>query len=154
VPRPVFAHGLLFVSSGFDRPILYAINPSHASGDATATNVAWTQPKAAPCTPSTLAVGDELYFVSDGGIVSCADAVTGELHWSERLAGNFSASPVFAEGRVYFQNETGATYVLKAGKTYELIATNDLTEPTLASLAVTDGALFVRSEKYLRRIQP
>jgi outer membrane protein assembly factor BamB len=154
VPRPVFAHGLLFVSSGFDRPVLYAIKPAQAKGDATATNIAWTQDKGAPCTPSTLSAGDELYFVSDGGIVSCVNAMTGELYWSERLAGNFSASPVAAEGRIYFQNETGVTYVVKAGKTFELIATNDLAEPTLASLAVTNGAIFIRSERYLRRIKP
>jgi outer membrane protein assembly factor BamB len=99
-----------------------------------------------------LVLGDELYFVSDAGIASCADAKTGEIHWSERLGGGFSASPFAAEGRVYFQNETGSTFVLKAGKTYELLAKNDIGEPTLATCAVTDGALFLRSEKFLRKI--
>jgi outer membrane protein assembly factor BamB len=153
VPRPVFAHGLLFLSSGFDAPIFHAIKPAGAHGDATATNIAWTQRKGAPNTPSALVVGDEVYFVSDGGIATCADALTGEVRWSERLGGNFSASPVAAEGRVYFLNEAGVGFVVKAGQTYELLATNDLAERTLASYAVADGALFIRSESHLWKIQ-
>jgi outer membrane protein assembly factor BamB len=153
VPRPVFAHGLLFLSSGFDAPMIHAIKAAGASGDATATNVVWTQRKGAPSTPSALVLGDEVYFVSDGGIATCADARSGEVRWSERLGGNFSASPVAAEGRVYFQNEAGVGFVVKAGKTYELLATNNLGERTLASPAVADGALFLRSEHHLWKIQ-
>ena len=152
VPRPVFEHGLLFVSSSFDKPVLYAIKPAGAKGDVTETNVAWTIPKAVPHSASVLVLGDELYFVSDAGIASCADARTGEVHWSERLGGGFSASPIAAEGRIYFQNETGTGFVLKAGKDYDLLAKNELGEPTLASYAIADGALFIRSEKYLRKI--
>jgi outer membrane protein assembly factor BamB len=152
IPRPVFAHGLLFVSSSFNKPVLLAVRPEGAKGDATESNVAWTSIKAVPHSASMLVLGDELYFVSDAGIASCADAKTGEIHWSERLAGGFSASPFAAEGRVYFQNETGSTFVVKAGKTYELIAKNDIGEPTLATCAVTNGTLFLRSEKYLRKI--
>ena len=152
VPRPVFAHGLLFVSSSFDKPVLHAIRPDGAKGDATDTNVAWTHGKGVPHSASMLVLCDELYFVSDGGIASCADAKTGTIHWSERLGGGFSASPVAAEGRVYFQNETGTGFVLKAGTKFELLAKNELGEPTLASCAVADGALFIRSEKYLRKI--
>ena len=152
IPRPVFEHGLLFISSSFNKPVLYAIHPDGAKGDATETNVAWTNPKAVPHSASMLVLGDELYFVSDAGIASCADARTGEVHWSERLGGGFSASPIAAEGRIYFQNETGTGYVLKAGKTYDLLAKNDIGEPTLASYAIADGTLFIRSEKFLRKI--
>jgi outer membrane protein assembly factor BamB len=152
IPRPVFAHGLIFVSSSFNKPMLYAIHPDGAKDDATETSIAWTVAKAVPHSASMLVLGDELYFVSDAGIASCADARTGEIHWSERLSGGFSASPFAAEGRVYFQNETGSTFVVKAGKTYELLAKNDIGEPTLASFAVADGTLFLRSEKYLRKI--
>ena len=153
VPRPVFAHDLLFLSSGFDAPIFHAIKPAGANGDATATNIAWTQRKGAPNTPSALVLGDEVYFVSDGGIATCADARTGDVHWSERLGGNFSASPVAAEGRIYFQNEAGVGFVVKAGKIYELLATNDLGERSLASYAVADGALFIRTESHLWKIK-
>ena len=154
IPRPVFAHGLLFVSSSFDVPVLYAIKPDGASGDASVTNVAWSCRKGAPHSASTLVLGDELYFVSDAGIVTCADARTGDILWSERLGGGFSASPVAAEGRVYFQNEAGVGFVVKAGKTFELLAKNDLGERTLASPAVADGALYLRSETRLWKIAP
>lgn len=152
VPRPVFAHGLLFLSSGFDRPTFYAIKPEGAAGDATATNVTWSLNKGAPHTPSAVVVGDEVYFVSDAGIASCATALTGEVLWSERLGGNFSASPVAVDGRIYFQNETGVGYVVKAGKTYELLAKNELGESSLASYAMADGAIYIRTEGHLWKI--
>lgn len=152
IPRPVFSHGLLFISSSFNKPVLLAVRPEGAKDDATKTNVAWTQAKAVPHSASMLALGDELYFVSDGGIATCADAVTGEIHWSERLGGNFSASLVAAEGHIYFQNETGTTFVLKAGKKFEQIAKSEIGEPTLASFAITNGTIFLRSEKHLRKI--
>lgn len=152
VPRPVFAHGLVFVASGFEQPDLYAISPDGAEGDVTETHVAWTHHKGVPHTASMLVVGDELYFASDAGIATCADARTGEVHWSERLGGGFSASPVAAEGRIYFQNETGIGYVVKAVRQFELLATNDLGERTLASYALSDGALFIRSETHLWKI--
>lgn len=152
VPRPVFAHGLLYVSSSFNKPVLYAVKPDGAKGDVTETNVAWTINKAVPHSASMLVLGDELYFVSDAGIASCANAKTGEVYWSERLAGGFSASPVTAEGRIYFQNETGTTFVLKPGKKFEQIAKNDIGEPTLASFAIADRTIYLRSEKFLRKI--
>lgn len=154
VPRPVFAHGLLFVSSSFDSAVLYAVKPDGASGEATATHVAWSNRKGAPHSASMVVVGDELYFVSDAGIATCADARTGAVHWSERLGGGFSASPVAAEGRVYFQNEAGTGFVVKAGKTFELLAKNDLGERSLASAAVADGAVFIRTEAHLWKISP
>jgi len=152
VPRPVFSHGLLFISSGFDNPVVYAIRPQGASGDVTSTHVAWTHRKGAPQTPSMLALGDELYVVSDAGIATCVDAKTGTVHWTHRFEGGFSASPVAAEGRVYFQNEAGVGYVVKASRKFELLSENDLHERSLASCAVTDGALFIRTESHLWRI--
>jgi outer membrane protein assembly factor BamB len=154
VPRPVYAHGLLFLSSGFDSAALYAIRPEGAVGDASATAVAWTLKKGAPHTPSVVVVGNNLFCVSDAGIASCVDALTGEVHWSERLAGNFSASPVAAGERVYFLNETGVTSVVKAAAQFELLATNDLGERTLASAAPAEGALFIRGEAHLFKLVP
>src|SRR5438093_3828787 len=152
VPRPVFAHGLLYVSSGFDTPILYAIRPSGAAGDATDTHVAWRLRKGAPLTSSPLVVGEELYMISDTGVATCADAKTGNVHWTHRLDGNFSASPVSAEGRVYLQNESGVGFVVKAARSFELLGENDLGERSLASYAVSDGAVFIRTESHLYRI--
>ena len=152
ITRPVFAHGLLFVTSSYNRSVLYAIKPAGAKGDVTDTHIAWSQAKGIPNTASPLVVGNELYCVSDSGIATCFDARTGTVHWSERLGGGFSASPVFAAGRVYFQNEEGVGTVLKAGQTFEVLAKNDLGERTLASPAVTDNTIFLRSKSHLWRI--
>ena len=153
VPRPAYAHGLLFVSSGFDKATLLAIDPKGATGDVTSTHVKWKLTRNAPLTPSPLVVGEELYLVSDNGFATCADARTGKVHWAQRLGGNFSASPVYAGGHVYFQNEEGLGMVVKAGTTYEPVSQNDLGERTLASYALTEGALYIRSEKHLWRIR-
>ncbi len=152
VPRPVFGRGLIFISTGFDRPVVMAIRPD-GNGDVTKTHVAWTNAKGAPNTPSMLLVRDELYLLSDAGIASCLDAKSGKTHWQERIGGNCSASPVLADGRIYFQNEEGLGVVIKAGREFQKLASNPLNERTLASYAVGDGAFFIRSEKHLYRIQ-
>jgi outer membrane protein assembly factor BamB len=152
VPRPVFADGMLYLCSGFIRANLIAVNPQGASGDATETNVVWKYDRGVPTTPSVLVAGSEVYFVSDNGVATCLDAKSGEVRWTERLGGGFSASPVYAEGRVYFTNEDGTTYVVRAGQEYELLATNELGERALASPAVDDGTLFVRTASHLWRI--
>src|SRR6185295_4065302 len=90
---------------------------------------------------------------ADNGIASCLDAKTGTVHWSERVGGNYSASPVYAEGRVYFQSEEGMGIVVKADKKFEKLAENPMNARTLASYAVTDGALFIRTDQNLYRIQ-
>jgi outer membrane protein assembly factor BamB len=151
IPRPVFGLGLLFLSTGFDRPQFLAIRPD-GKGDVTETHVAWTLTRNAPNTPSPLLVGEELYLVSDGGMVSCLEARTGKVHWQKRLATTFSASPIHAAGRIYLQGEDGLGVVLKAGKVFEELARNPMGEKTLASYAVADRSLFLRTEKYLYRI--
>lgn len=152
VPRPVAGHGLIFVGSGYDRPVVYAVRTEGAAGDVTDSAVAWSAPRGAPNTPSMILDGEELYFVSDAGVASCVDARTGKVHWSERLGGGFSASPILADGRLYFQNEEGVGYVVKAGREFRLLARNELGERSLASPAASEGALFIRTEGHLYRI--
>ena len=152
VPRPVFGHGLVFVSSAFDRPVLYAIRPD-GKGDVTETHIAWSVSKGAPNTPSPLLVGEEIYFLSDAGIMTCAEAKTGKVHWQERVGGNYSASPVFAAGKIFVQSEEGVGAVLKAGKMFEVLAKSDLKERTLASYAVDEGVIYIRGAEHLFRIQ-
>jgi outer membrane protein assembly factor BamB len=152
IPRPVYGHGLLFLSTGYESPTLLAIRPD-GKGDVTDTHVGWTARRNAPHTPSPLLDGDELYLVSDRGIASCLDAKTGKVHWSERLGGDFSASPLLADGKVYFQNEDGTGFVVKAGTKYELLAKNEMRERTLASYAAADGAIFLRTATHLYRIE-
>jgi len=152
VPRPVFGNGLLFVSSAFDRPVVYAIRPD-GKGDVTDTHIAWSINKGTPNTPSPLIVSNELYFVSDNGIMTCADTKSGTVYWQERVGGNYSASPLFAAGKIYLQSEEGVGTVLKPGRKFEVLARNDLKERSLASCAVDEGAIFIRTEKNLYRIQ-
>lgn len=152
VPRPVFGQGLVFISSGYDSPVLYAIRPD-GRGDVTDTHVAWTLSKAAPLNPSPLLIGTALYLVSDKGIASCLDAKTGEQRWQKRVPGNYSASPLAADGKIYFTNETGLTTVLADAEEYQELAANQVEGRTLASLAVSGRALYLRTDTHLYRIE-
>jgi outer membrane protein assembly factor BamB len=151
VPRPVFGQGLIFISTGFNTANILAIRPD-GQGDVTDTHIAWRAIKGAPLTPSMLVVGEELYAVSDAGLASCFEAKTGKVLWQERVEGKYSASPLAADGRLYLQNEQGSGTVLKLGQTFEKLATNLLPEKTLASYAVYEGALFIRTAENLYRI--
>ena len=151
VPRPVYGHGLVYIATGFQQPTLMAVRPD-GSGDVTRTHVAWTLRRAAPLTPSPLIVGDEIYVVNDGGIASCLDARTGDTHWQQRLGGEYSASPLFADGRIYFLNEEGTATSIAPGKSFVRLATASIDGATLASIAVADGSLFIRSDTHLYRI--
>lgn len=153
VPRPVFGHGLAYICTGFGPTTLLAIRPT-GTGDVTESHVAWRyKDSSVPRTPSLLLVGEELYMIGNRGIAVCLDAETGAEHWKERIGGNFSASPVFADGRIYLQDEQGESVVLKPGPEFEIIARSSIGEPTLASLAIADGAIFLRSESALYRIE-
>ncbi|HEX7898747.1 MAG TPA: PQQ-binding-like beta-propeller repeat protein [Planctomycetota bacterium] len=151
VPRPVFGHGLIFIATGYDKPTLIAVR-ADGKGDVTDTHVAWKLERGAPHNPSPLLIGDELYIVSDNGVAACLDAKTGKEHWRERLGGNYSASPLHAAGRIYFQDENGLTTVVKPGRAFEKLASNQLPGRTLASPAAIEGALFLRTDKQLYRI--
>ncbi len=124
-----------------------------ARGEISTSGVAWTLRRGVPFDPSPLVVGDELYLVSDQGVVSCLDARTGKQHWQLRLRGAFSASPLAAEGRIYLTNEEGVTTVLAPGKTAKKLAENSLDGRTMASLATADHAIFARTETALYRLQ-
>jgi outer membrane protein assembly factor BamB len=152
VPRPVYGHGLVFIATGFQQPTLIAVRVD-GQGDVTRTHVAWTLSRGAPFTPSPILVGDELYVVSDTGILTTVDARTGTIHYQQRLGGNYSASPVFADGRIYFQSEEGVTTVIPPGRQFGRLATNRLDGSTLASMAIAGGAIFIRSDSHLYRIQ-
>jgi outer membrane protein assembly factor BamB len=151
VPRPVYGNGLVYIATGFFQPEILAVR-TDGSGDVTKTHIAWSLRRAAPLTPSPLLVGNELYVVTDAGIASCVDAATGALVWQQRLNGTFSASPVFADGRVYFLAEDGVATVIAPGREFKPVAINRLDGATLASIAVSGSSIYIRSATHLYRI--
>jgi outer membrane protein assembly factor BamB len=152
IPRPIFGHGLLFVATGYNTPTVMAIRPD-GLGDVTDTHVVWTVKSGAPHTPSLLLIGDELYMVADKGVAACLDARTGSEHWQKRLGGNYSSSPIFADGKIYIQSEEGPAIVLAPGVTFTKLADTGFHERNLSSYAVGDNALFIRTENHLWRVQ-
>lgn len=151
VPRPVFAQGLVFLSTGYDNPVAMAIRPD-GKGDVTNTHVAWTIAKHAPHNPSMLVVDDLLYMVADNGVLTCAEARTGKVLYQERATGPISASPLHAGGRVYLQDEAGTGVVVTAGRNFQVVARNRLGERSLASYAVCGNDLLIRTQGSLYRI--
>ncbi len=151
VPRPVFGNGMVFICSGFQEPSLLAVRVD-GKGDVTKSHIAWSLKRGIPRTPSPLLVGEELYFINDNGIATCVDAKTGTQHWQVRLPGEHSASPIYADGRIYFLNEEGESVVIAPGKEFKALAQNQLEGQTLASMAVSAGSIFVRSQTHLYRL--
>ena len=153
VPKPIFSekHGLIFLSTGFGKPELLAVRPD-GSGDITGSDkVVWSESKRIPARPSPLLVGDEVYVIADGGIASCFDARTGTLHWTERIDGNYSSSPLFADGHIFIASQEGVVTVLNPGKTFDLVAKNTLEGSIMASPVAFDGSLIIRSDAALYR---
>ena len=151
VPRPVYGDGLVFICTGFQEPSLLAVRVD-GHGDVTKSHIAWTLRRGAPLTPSPLLVGKEVYMVNDGGIATCVDAKTGTELWRARMKGHFSASPIYADGRIYFLSEEGLTLVIAPGKKLQPLAENQLDGETLASMAVSGGSIFIRSRTHLYRL--
>ncbi len=152
VPKPVFANGLVYLSSGYDAPTVLAIRPDGKS-DVTKTHVAFIVKKHAPRNASPLVVGNSLYLFADNGILSCVDAKTGVERWNERVGKAYSASPIYAGGLVFALDEVGTATVFKPGDSYDPVATNKLNEKSLASFGVDGNALLLRTEKALYRIE-
>lgn len=152
VPRPVFGHGLVYICTGFDQADLLAVRPD-GQGDVTDTHIAWSSKRGIPLTPSPLLVDDLLYFVSDNGVATSLDAKTGQERWRKRLGGNFSASPLYADGRIYFLSEECEATVIEPGTEYKELARNRVEGRCMASLAPSGGAIYLRTDTQLYRLQ-
>ena len=148
VPSIVVGDGLVFSASGFEKPTVRAVRPG-GRGDVTKTHLAWEATDGVPAIPSFLYLKPHLYVVTETGVLACREASSGKVLWRERLEGSYSASPVAADGRVYFLNEEGLTTVIAAGPKFEVQAKNPLGETCQASMAVSGGALFIRTAKTL-----
>lgn len=148
-PSFAMADGLIFTASGFEKTTIRTVRTG-GRGDVTETHIAWEQRRGAPNQPSLLYVKPHLYSVTDGGIVHCYDAATGEVIYAERIGGNHSASPVYADGRIYFLSENGESAVIAAGPEFKLLARNSIgDERCQASIAISQGHLFIRSDRHL-----
>jgi outer membrane protein assembly factor BamB len=149
--RPVLGHGMVYICTAYGGTRLLAVRVD-GRGDVTATHVAWELKKQTPKRSSPLLVGDELYFVSDVGVANCVDARTGKIHWSERLSGAFSASPVYAGGHIFLFGENGTTTIVRPGKEFVTVAENSVEGRIMASPAVLDRSIFLRTDSHLYRI--
>lgn len=168
--RPVMGDGMLFFTTGFSKGILFAVRPGktdrHVVLDASKApdsgqppsesgevQLAWKVKRNVACKPSVIHAKGLIFMIDDGGIASCLDAKTGHEYWRERVGGNYSASPLYAEGRVYFFSEEGKTTVVEAGREFKILAQNQLDDGFMASPAVTGNALILRTKSHLYRIE-
>lgn len=150
--RPVVGHGMIFFPTGFSVGQLFAVRTG-GEGLITDTHVVWKVKRAVPNKPSILLVDDLIYMIGDTGIASCVDARTGEQVWQQRIGGAYSASPVYADGRLWFFSEDGKTTVLKPGRVFEKVGENRLDEGFMASPAIAGKAFYLRTQTHLYRIE-
>jgi outer membrane protein assembly factor BamB len=158
VPTPIFAQGLIFITSGY-RPVqpIYAIKPgakgdiSLSTGKTTNDFIAWSVEKGGPYMPTPIVYGEHLYTCSNSGMLTCYEAKTGKKLYQERLGGTaaYTASPVAADGKLYFTSEEKGVRVVKAGPKFELLAVNPMNEICMATPAIADGMIFIRGQHHL-----
>ncbi len=158
-PTPIFAHDLIYVTTGYRviQPI-YVIRPG-ATGDISLKDgkessefIAWSKTRGGPYMPTPVIYGDLLYVVSNQGVLTAYQAKTGERVYQERLGGKggaFTASPVASDGKIYLSSEDGEIFVVKAGQKYELLATNPVGEVMMATPAISDGLVIVRGHNHV-----
>ncbi|MBI5819164.1 MAG: PQQ-binding-like beta-propeller repeat protein [Verrucomicrobia bacterium] len=150
--RPSVANGLIYAATGMGKASVWAIRPG-GHGVVTDTHVVWKAPRNVPTMPSPIVVGDLLFMVSDNGIITCLDAKNGQVVWEQKIGGEFSASPISAEGRIYFFDREGKITVIQAGREFKQLAANQLDEGFMASPAVSGKALFLRTKTHLYRVE-
>ncbi len=153
VHTPVFGHGMVYVTSGFPKKIVMAIRLDPAKDQ---PRVAWKYEKGTGYIPSPILYGDYLYVMTGAGLLTCLDAVTGEVKYEGKRfpqPGQFTGAPVAADGKLMITSNDGDTYVVKAGPDFEVLSTNSLGEPVYASLALAGDSVYVRSAGSLFRIR-
>lgn len=156
-PRPLFQDGVTYIVTGLMHPELWAIKTG-GTGDVTDSGVVWRLKTSVPKSASPVLVDGLLYLVNDDGVASCVDAKTGDVVWKKRIGGRYWASPIAAvdpankTGRIYFFNDEGETTVVEPGRKFKQLAKNELDDGFMASPAVADGALYLRTKSHLYRI--
>ena len=148
IPTPVVHDGIVYASRGYRSGPYMAIRTG-GSGDVSATHVVWRVPTGAPYVSSLLHYDGVVYMANDVGVLTAVDAKTGERLWQQRVDGVFSASPVGGAGHVYFVSENGDTVVVKAGRSPEIVGRNAIGERALASPALSNGRMFIRTDDHV-----
>jgi len=150
---PVWDGNLVYVITGYQQPSpkLLAIRPT-GRGDVTDTHVVWKVQERVPIESSPIIINGLIYMVNDKGKLSCIDAGTGEFVWKETLKGNFGASPIYAQGNIYFSNKKGTTTVIREGREFKVQATNILDEGFMASPAIKDNSLILRTKTHIYKV--
>ena len=171
--RPIAGHGMIFLATGWSTGQLLALHPgahgevldanstsvenSGAGGSSTKVDskleIVWKSKRGVPRKPSLLLVDDLLFMIEDGGIASCVEAKTGTEQWRERIGGSYSASPIYADGRIYFLSEDGKATIIQASRQFKILAENKLDDGFMASPAVSSQALYLRTKTHLYRIE-
>jgi outer membrane protein assembly factor BamB len=141
----------VMLTGGYPNKVIMAIDPT-GSGDVTDTHVQWRSTRNCAYVPAPVVVDGMLLLTSDDGVASCYETATGQRLWNARLGTHYSGSPVAAGGLAYFTDDDGVTKVIRPGPTFEVVAENRLGEPTFSSPAVSDGAIYFRTEHHLVRI--
>jgi len=145
IPSAVFHEGTIFLSRGYRNSDILALRAG-GRGDVGGSHLRWRMPNGGSYVPSIVQYQGLLYMTNEVGVVTCAEAETGNVIWKERLGGIFFASPVAADGKIYLLSETGEMFVLRAGRTAEVLAKNELGERFLASPAIAGGTIFLRGD--------
>ena len=149
--RPVYGQGLVFYPTGFAKGQLLAVDPG-ARGEAAETHIKWRLKRSVGNKPSILLIKEYIYMIADGGVASCVEAKSGKVLWSERIGGNYSASPVTDGKRIFFFSEEGKTTVIAAKPEYNVLAINQLEDGFMASPAVHKQTFILRTKSHLYRI--
>lgn len=149
--RPLFARGLVFANTASGGMQMVAIRPD-GTGDVSGTHLAWKSAQGAASRSSQLLLDDGIFIVANAGTASVLDMQTGKAVWQKRLEGEFSASPILADGRIYAANQDGKTFVIAAAAPHDILATNQLDDGCMASPAVHDGAIYLRTKTQLYKL--
>jgi outer membrane protein assembly factor BamB len=150
--RPVLGFGMIFFPTGFSAGQLLAVRTG-GNGLITDTHVAWRVKRSVSNKPSILLIDDLIYMIGDAGVATCVEAKTGQQVWQQRIGGEYSASPVYADGKIWLFSEDGKTTAIKPGRAFETLAENKLDEGFLASPAIAGKAFFLRTRTHLYRIE-
>ncbi len=158
VAVPLYYNGMVYINSGWvvsqGKPYwcrLFAVDPT-GQGDVTQTHVKWMNEEFIPQTSTPVIVNGLMYAVTERGMLSCRDAVSGEIIWTEKLSGHFDISMLYAAGAIYFADAKATTYVIEPGREYKPISTNSLDGIAKATPAILRGSILIRTDKFLYKI--